>query len=188
MTSYDAAGKVVEALTRQPWDVAFMAGEPERAQLLAFSPPYVFIDGTYLVRAGAPYSHAADLDRPGVRIAVARGAAYDLFLSRTLKNAQLLRADTSTAAIALFQAQGLDAAGGVRQALVEAKGKDERVLDDSFTRIEQAVAVPRGRDLAARYVADFVEEMKASGAVRRALDESGQKGATVAPPKAALKP
>jgi polar amino acid transport system substrate-binding protein len=183
LTAYDAAGKVFDALEQQAWDVAFLAVEPERATKIAFSSPYVFIDGTYLVRAGAPLLQVGDLDKAGIRIAVGRGAAYDLFLTRTLKNAELVRAPTSAAAFDVFKAQGLDAVAGVRQALMDMRGAsaDYRVLDDSFTRIEQAVAVPRGKDDAARYIQAFIQEMKASGAVRRALDEDGQTGATVAP-------
>jgi polar amino acid transport system substrate-binding protein len=175
---------VFEALDTGAWDVAFLANEPERAQKIVFSPPYAFIDGAYLVRKDSPIQTPADADRAGVRIAVGRGAAYDLVLSRTLKNAELVRFTTGNEAIAMFQRDRLDAAAGVRQALMDAASAapDLRVLEGSFTRIEQAVAVPRGRDAGATYVAQFLEEMKASGAVRRALDATGQSGATVAPP------
>jgi polar amino acid transport system substrate-binding protein len=184
LTPYDAAGKVFDAMEQQAWDVAFLAIEPERATKINFSAPYVFIDGTYLVKAGAPMQHVGDMDKAGLRIAVGRGAAYDLFLSRTLKNAELVRAPTSAAAFDVFKAQGLDAVAGVRQALMDMKGTsaDYRVMDDSFTRIEQAIAVPRGKEEGARYIQVFIAEMKRSGAVRRALDADGQTGATVAPP------
>lgn len=181
LTGYDAAGKVFEALDRQAWDVAFLAIEPERATRIDFSPPYVFIDGTYLVRTDSPIRTAEDADRAGVRIAVGQGAAYDLFLTRTLKQGELVRAPTSADAIALFKSGNLGAAAGVRQALVDAEGPGFRVLADSFTRIEQAMAVPKGREPGAAYVRQFIEEMKASGLVRRALDQTGQTGATVAP-------
>ena len=181
---FDAAGRVFDSLESGAWDVAFLAIEPERATKIDFSPPYVYIDGTYLVRADAPFRRVDDLDGEGVTISVGRGAAYDLFLTRTIRNAELKRAATSPAAIEVFLAGGADAAAGVRQALMDAaRGRrDLRVLEDRFTRIDQAMAVPRGRDAGAAYVKVFLEEMKASGRVRTALDATGQDGAVVAPP------
>ena len=185
MTSYDAAGKVFDALEKGAWDVAFLGNEPERAQKIDFTPPYVFIDGTYLVRKDSPIRGVEDADKPGYKITVGRGAAYDLFLTRNLKNAQLVRGDTGAVALATFKSEKLDAMAGVRQFLMDAAEKDPslRVLDSSFMRIDQSVAVPRGRSpQATRFVRQFLEEMKANGTVRRALDESGQRGAKVAPP------
>jgi polar amino acid transport system substrate-binding protein len=184
LTAYDAAGQVFDSLESGAWDVAFLAIEPERAAKIDFSQPYVYIDGTYLVRRDAPFRRVEDLDRKAVTIAVGRGAAYDLFLTRTLKNAELKRAPTSAAAVEMFKAGGADAAAGVRQALLDAaRGRNDlRVLADRFTRIDQAMAVPRGRAAGAAYVRTFLEEMKASGRVRAALDATGQDGAVVAPP------
>jgi polar amino acid transport system substrate-binding protein len=181
---YTAAGMVFDAMDKGAWDVAFLAIEPERATKVDFSPPYVFIDGTYLVRKDSPFQKADDLDRPGIRIAVGRGAAYDLYLSRTLKNAELRRAPTSVAAMQMFVDERLDAAAGVRQALADyAREKPElKVLGDSFSRIDQAIGVPKGRTVGAAYIRAFVEEMKRSGEVRRSLDETGQASAGVSPP------
>jgi polar amino acid transport system substrate-binding protein len=181
---YTAAGMVFDALDKGAWDVAFLAIEPERATKVDFSPPYVFIDGTYLVRKDSPFQKAVDLDRPGLRVAVARGAAYDLYLSRTLKSAELLRAPNGVAAMQMFVDEHLDAAAGVRQALADyARDKPElKVLGDSFSQIDQAIGIPKGRSAGAAYVRAFVEEMKASGEVRRALDETGQASAGVSPP------
>jgi polar amino acid transport system substrate-binding protein len=181
---YDAAARVFEAAGSGAWDIAFLANEPERAAKISFSAPYVSIDGTYLVRRDAPFARVADLDRKGITIAVGQGAAYDLALTRVLKNAELKRAPTSAAAIALFLSGATDAAGGVRQALMDAARtrNDVRVLPDRFTQIEQCMAVPRGREAGAAYVRAFLEEMKASGRVRAALDATGQDGAVVSPP------
>ncbi|MGQ6139464.1 transporter substrate-binding domain-containing protein, partial [Serratia sp. IR-2025] len=118
LVTYDAAGKVFADLDSGAWNLAFMAIEPVRAAQIAFSEPYVIIEGTYLVANDAPYFEVAQLDRPEVRIAVGQGAAYDLFLSRTLQQAQLVRAATSAEAIALFFERGLEAAAGVRQPLL----------------------------------------------------------------------
>lgn len=181
---FAGGGPVFDALDHQGWDLAFLAIEPARATKIDFSPPYVLIDGTYLVFSDSPYRKAADLDHAGARIAVAKGAAYDLYLSRTLKHADLQRADTSRDGIELFKARKLEAAAGLRQALIEAaKGRsDLRVLDDRFERIEQAIAVPRGREAGSAYVRAFIESMKASGAVRAALAASGQDEGLAAPP------
>ena len=181
---YPAAGQVVDAMDKNIWDMAFMAREPERAAKIDFSPAYVTIDGTYMVRKDSPLRTLADFDKPGVRIAVGKGAAYDLFLSRTLKQAELRRAATSTAAVDLFVSDKLDAVAGVRQFLADKarQNPDWRVLDDSFQSIEQAIGVPHGHPEAAAYIRAFVEEMKASGQVRKALDATGQTSARVAPP------
>lgn len=181
---YPTAGAVIPGLTADRWDIAFLAGEPERAALIQFTAPYVYIDATYLVREDAPFRKAADLDAAGVRIAVGKGAAYDLALTRLLKAASLVRAATSAAAIDQFMDEGLEAAAGIRQALDDAAKvrPGYRVLADSFSRVEQGMAVPQGRPLAAAYVAAFLEEKKASGFIREALDRHGQASATVAPP------
>ena len=183
---FNSAGNVFDALDKGQWDLAFLAVEPERATKIDFSPPYVFIDGTYLVRNSSAYQGVADLDRPGAKIVVGRGAAYDLFLSRTLKQAELVRAPTSPDAISLFlndKTGTLDAAAGVRQALVDAsRGRsDVRVLADRYARIDQAIAVPQGRKNAAAYVRQMLEGMKKSGQIRAALNATGQDGAVVAP-------
>jgi polar amino acid transport system substrate-binding protein len=170
--AYPSAGMVFDALNHGAWDVAFLAVEPERALKVDFSPPYVSIDGTYLVRKDASYRRVADLDRPGVRIAVGRGAAYDLYLKRTLKQAKLLRAINGAEAIKMFVDDRLDAAAGVRQVLAGyAKDKPElRVLSDAFSKIDQAIGVPKGHPAGAAYIRAFVEEMTASGQVRKALE------------------
>jgi len=185
LVTYLSAGMVFDAVERDEWDIAFLAIEPERAEKIRFSPPYVYIDGTYLVRADSPYADISDLDREGVTIAVGRGAAYDLYLTRNLQSATLLRIATSAEAIAEFKAGGAVAAAGVRQALEDAAREDTqlRVLEDRFMQIGQGIAVPNARAAAgADYVDMFVEEMKANGRVRAALDASGQDRVQVPPP------
>jgi polar amino acid transport system substrate-binding protein len=180
---FDGAGAIFNVGDKDVWDLAFLAIEPERATKIDFSPPYLTIDGTYLVRTDAPFRNAADLDQPGVRIAVGRGAAYDLFLTRTLKRAELRRAPTAAASVDMFVSEGLEAAAGVRQYLVERAQANPglRVLADRFTGIEQAMGVPKGRQAGAAYVNAFIEDMKASGEVRKALDATGQASVVVAP-------
>jgi len=180
--TYDTAGKLADGVRSDAWDVAFLAGEPERAQEIAFSPPYVQIEGTYMVRRDSPLKAVADVDRAGTRVAVGNKTAYDLFLTRNLKQAELVRSPTSLDAIAAFGADAkLDAVAGVRQTLTMAAQKDKnlRVMDDSFQVIRQASGVPRGRAEAARYLSAFIEEMKASGFVKRSLEASGNGDVTV---------
>ena len=180
--TYDTAGKLADGVRSNAWDVAFLAGEPERAREIAFSPPYVQIEGTYMVRKDSPLQRVADVDRKGIRVAVGNKTAYDLYLTRNLEQAELVRSPTSLDAIAAFGADAkLDAVAGVRQTLTMAAQKDKnlRVMDDSFQVIRQASGVPRGRAEAARYLSAFIEEMKASGFVKRSLEASGNGDVTV---------
>jgi polar amino acid transport system substrate-binding protein len=183
--TFEAAGKAFEAAKDNKVDVLFVAIEPVRAADVEFSPPYVLIEGTYMVLRDSPLKEIADVDRAGVRIAIGRGSAYDLYLTRTLKNATLVRAATGgcCAMIDQFRAEKLEAVAGVRQPLVEyAKSHpDVRVMDGRFQEIRQAMGTPKGRLAAAAYLRIFVEEMKASGFVADALKRSNQPDAQVAP-------
>lgn len=176
MTTFDAAGKVFAALEQDAWRVAFLAIEPVRAAQIEFTEPYVLIEGTYLVRSDSSWQRVEELDQAQTRIAVGRGAAYDLYLSRTLQTASLERAETSAGAVDLFIASSLDAAAGVRQPLEQfaQRNPDYRVLDGAFTAIRQAMAVPKGKDAGADYVREFIERRLAEGFVRGALLASGQ--------------
>jgi polar amino acid transport system substrate-binding protein len=182
---FDAAGKVFEALKAGAWDVAFLAIEPVRAAEIAFTAPYVIIEGVYLVPKDSPLRAVADVDRDGVRIAVNKGSAYDLYLSRTLKHAKLVRGESG---VGLFVRDKLEAAAGVKQPLVEyAKTNPAvRIMDGRFMEIRQAMGTPKlryeGRDAAPRYLHTFVEEMKATGFIAKALQRSNQPDAAVAPP------
>ena len=180
---YETAGSVVDALARGEWDVAFLAEEPARADRVVFSTPYVVIEGTYMVWAQAPFAAASELDAPGIRIAVGLNAAYDLFLTRTLKQAEILRAPSPSAALELFYNDRLEAAAGVRQALDSfAAGKpDLRILPDAFMSIRQTVASPLGRVAGSAYLQSLVAELKSSGWIRAALDRNEQAGVPVAP-------
>lgn len=181
---FDAAGKAVEAIKTAQADIAFVAIDPVRGADMLQTPPYVIIEGAYLVRQDSPIKTNAEVDRPGNRIAVGNGSAYDLYLSREIKAAALLRAPTSPAVVDYFLAQGLEVAAGVKQQLqLDAKRLPGlRLLDGRFMVIQQAMGVPKGRETGARYVTAFVEEMKASGFVAEALSRHGIEGAAVAPP------
>ena len=159
----------------------FLAIEPVRAAEIAFSAPYVIIEGVYMVPKTSSLQTPADVDNPGVRVSVNKNSAYDLFLTRTLEKAQLVRSDDG---VQLFVQDKLEVAGGVKQPLVAyAKtNPDVRILPERFMEIQQAMGTPQGRDPAgAAYLRTFVEEMKASGFVAAALKRSNQPDAAVAP-------
>lgn len=182
--SYEAAGRVTDDATKNVWDIAFVARDPKRAEDITFTDAYVIIEGAYMVPVSSPLQKNEDVDAPGVRIAVGRGSAYDLWLSRNIKRASIVRAPTSPASVEMFARDKLDVAAGVKQPLVEYVMKhpaDARMLPGRFMVIEQAMATPRGRPNASKYLSDFIDEMKASGFVAQALDRSGQKDAAVAP-------
>jgi polar amino acid transport system substrate-binding protein len=179
---FDAAGKVFEAVKAGKADVVFLAIEPVRAAEIAFTAPYVIIEGVYMVPKNSALKTVADVDRAGVRIGVNKNSAYDLYLTRTLKAAKLVRGDDG---VALFVNDKLEAAGGVKQPLLAyAKtNPDVRIMDGRFMEIQQAMGTPQGRDPAgAKYLRAFVEEMKAAGFVADALKRSNQPDAAVAPP------
>jgi polar amino acid transport system substrate-binding protein len=184
LVPYDAAGKVFTALTEDAWDVAFLAIDPLRSKEIAFSPPYLLIEGKFMVRDDSPVSCSAEVDRPGVRVAVGAGSAYDLYLTRTLQHAQLLRQPTAGAAFAQFADEELEAAAGVMQVVEQyvASHAGLRIVDDSFMAIAQAIGVPAQRRAVAPVLWQFVEELKDSGFIAAALSRSGQHGVSVAPP------
>jgi len=181
--TYTAAGQVFDALDRDEWDIAFLAVDPQRATKLTFSPPYVMIEGTYVVAASSPFHSVGDLDKEGNRISLTVNAAYDLFLTRNLKHAQIVRAATPAAALEQFLNGGCEAAAGVRQVLERSSGSDPelRILPDHFTVIQQALAVRSDLQAGSDFLRSFIEEMKETGFVREALDKSGQTDVTVAP-------
>lgn len=181
--TYDTAGPMAAGAQKGEWDVAMLAADPARSEEIAFSAPYVLIEGTYMVPQDSPLKRIEDFDRAGLRIAVGLKTAYDLYLTRTLKNATLVRAPTSLAAVEEFRAQRLDAVAGVKNPLeaIAAKDRSVRVIPGNFMTIGQASGVPKSRPNAAKYLRDFIEEAKASGLVARKLLQSGVTDATVAP-------
>ncbi|MCC6592309.1 MAG: ABC transporter substrate-binding protein [Xanthomonadales bacterium] len=172
---YASAGNIVAAAGSGAWDIAYLAIDAARASELEFTTAYLEIEGSYLVPAGSPLQRMADVDREGVRIAVTSRSAYDLYLTRELQHARLVRAESTPMSIELMVSHDLDAVAAVRTALVSAARRmpGSRVLDGHFMSIPQAVAVPKGRLAAARYVGRFVEDAKASGFVAAALSRHG---------------
>jgi len=185
----DAAGKITESAKDNVWDIGYLAIDPRRANEIDFTAAHVELEGTYLVPPGSALDKIQDVDRPGVRIAVTGESAYDLFLTRTLKHAQIVRAVNTPKSFDLLVDQQLDAVAAVRTALVTAAKRLPgcRVLSGHFMTIPQAAGVPKGRPAAARYVRAFIEEMKATGFVANALQKYGlgPDDAIVAAPAAA---
>ena len=183
LVTVNSAGASVEAVKAGQVDIAFVAIDPVRGADMLQTPPYVVIEGAYLVKNDSPIKTNADVDRPGNRIVVGNASAYDLFLTRELKAARLVKAPSSPAVTDTFLAQNIEVAAGVKQQLqADAKRLPGlRLLDGRFMLIQQAMGLPKGRDDAARYVDAFVEEMKASGFVAEALARHGIEGAAVAP-------
>ncbi|HEX4522416.1 MAG TPA: ABC transporter substrate-binding protein [Casimicrobiaceae bacterium] len=184
---YDAAGKVVAALASQAWDICFLAIDPLRAADISFTAPYVVIEGVYMVADRSPIGANADIDRSGTRVGVIVGSAYDLFLSRELKQAALVRASSFDAVLALWTQGELDCIAGVKPQLEGAARSMPglRILPGRFMAINQAMGTPRGREAGAKYLRDFVEEMKRSGFIARSFARHRIEGASMAPAAAA---
>jgi polar amino acid transport system substrate-binding protein len=179
--NFESPGKMADAV--KTWDVAFLGAEPARANEIDFTPAYVEIEATYLVPPGSPLKTIADVDRAGVRISVSGRSAYDLYLSRALKHAELVRSEGLDASYDRFIADKLDALAGLRPRLVldAQRIPGAKILDGRFTAIQQAVATPKGRPAGAQYLRDFVAEVKASGFVADLIERNGARGLSVAP-------
>jgi polar amino acid transport system substrate-binding protein len=179
---YANANRLARAVDAGEWDISFLAAEASRTGI-TFTPGYAEIDATFLVPAGSPLRTIAEVDRSGIRVAVAGNGASDLTLTRTLKNAQLVRARSVADAVQVFVADKLEALAHLRPQLVMEANKlpGSRVLDESFTVLPQVIGSPKGRDAAAKYLREFVEDVKASGLVARLIEKAGVRGMPVAP-------
>jgi polar amino acid transport system substrate-binding protein len=182
--SYKSAGALADSVTTGAWEISVLGDEPERAKVIDFAPPLTELEATYLVPAGSPIKSVGEVDRAGVRIVSPAKSAYDLYLTRTIKNAQLIQIAGSKAAQDHFVKEKLDALAGLRQGLVELAPTlaGSRILDGNFTTVRHTVGTPKGLHAAAAYLRDVVEDVKASGLVTKWIEKSGVKGLKVAPP------
>jgi polar amino acid transport system substrate-binding protein len=182
LVCFDAARKSFEALTTGRADICFLAIEPARAEEVAFTAPYVIIEGVFAVRRESSLLGVTNVDRAGVRVGVKRGSAYDLYLTRTLRHATIVRGDEG---VDVFLAEGLEAAAGIRQPITQfvAENPEFRVIDERFMEIRQAVGTTKTRhpDTVA-YLHALVEDLKSRGFIADSLIRSNQPDATVAPP------
>ena len=180
----DAAGKSVEVVARGDADIGFFAIDPVRGEEIAFTAPYVLIEGCYLVPELSPIRNNGEVDREEHTVVVGKGSAYDLFLTRELRHAHIVRAPTSPAVVDFFLEQRADVAAGVKQQLQADAQRIPglRLLDGRFMVIQQAMGVPKRQGpQAAAFLSAFVEDAKASGFVAQALTRHRIQGASVAP-------
>ena len=175
---FDTAGKLFGAVKAGQCDVGFLGNEPQRASEVAFTGPYLEIPVTFLVPEGSPIRAIADVDRKGVRIAVSERSAYDLYLSRYLKQAEIVRAPGIAASFDWFVERKLEVLAGLKPKLMEENARlpGSRILEGQITGVQQSIAAPSGRDAAARYLREFVDDVKRSGFVSAAIAKNGVKG------------
>lgn len=183
LVEYTSVAKVVEDAKANAWDIAVVAFDPARRNVLDFAPPHMVVDLTYLVAPGSGIKSAADADKAGVRIGAARGAATALLLERTLKNAMLVPAENEPAVFESLRAGNVDAIAQNRFLLLGLADRlpGSRVVSDRFAAAEMTIVLPKGRTAALAYVGEFVADAKKSGSVARAIDASGLRGVSVAP-------
>ena len=181
--TFKTPGELADAATEDVWDIGLIGAEPERARHISFTKAYSEIEATYLVPAGSPLQSIEDVDQPGIRISVPARAAFELWLTDNIKHAELHRA-VGRQAYEDFVEQGFDALAGLRAGLINDVDNlpGSRILDGKFTSVQQAIGTPKGRDAAANFLADFVEEAKSTGFVGELIEQFGVSGRlTVAP-------
>jgi len=181
---FDTPGELADAAVDDSWDIGNIGAEPERAKTIAFTAAYVEIEATYLVPAGLAIQSIDAVDREGIRIGVYGRSAYGLWLSDNIRHAELVRKDSHDACLDLLAEYKIDVLAGLRSQLVKdvAKFPGARVLEGQFTAVQQAIGTKPERELAVKYLAEFVEQAKASGLVARLIEKHGVEGQlTVAP-------
>jgi len=184
IVAYDSVAIMGDAAPSGVWDIAFLGSDPKREALMSFTAAYLEIEATYLVPGASPLRNAAEVDREGVRVAAPARANYELFLSRTLKAARLVSTASNDAAFDLLKTGQVEALAGLTQALHDKLRQlpGARILAGRFMGVQQSIAVPKGRDAGLAYLRHVVEEAKASGLVARAIERTGARGVSVAPP------
>ena len=180
--TFETAGLMADAVKANAWDIAFLANEPERANEISFTAPYLEIEANYLVPAGSRIRSVSEVDRDGVRIAISDKSAYDLFLSRTLVRATLVRGHRMGGSYERFIAEKLDVLAGIKPWLmtIAEKLSGSRILDEPFMTVQQCIGVPRGRESGAAYLREFTEDVKASGFLAGAISRLGLRGVSIA--------
>ena len=184
IVAYDSVAVMGDAAPSGVWDIAFLGSDPAREKIMSFTAAYLEIEATYLVPGPSTLRTAADVDRDGIRVAAPARANYELFLSRNLKRAQLVSTAGSEAAFELLATGKVDALGGLTQALLGLAPKlsGSRLLEGRFMGVQQSIAVPKGKDAGLGFLRGVVEDAKRSGLVARAIERTGAKGVSVAPP------
>jgi polar amino acid transport system substrate-binding protein len=176
--TFASPGEVADGVATDAWDIGLIAADPSRAESINFTLAYVEVEATYLVAEGSSFQSVADVDQPGIRIAVSERSAYDLYLTRALEQAELVRAKGMGGAVELLTSQNLDALAGLRPALNVEMGKlpDTRILEDRYTSIQQAIGAKPGNAAVAEFLATFVAESKANGLIAGLIEKHGVTG------------
>ncbi len=184
LVPFASPGLLADAVDDNVWDIGNIGAEPQRAEKIAFSAAYCEIEATYLVPAGSPIQSMEEVDKAGVRISVTGRSAYGLWLENNIRNAELVRTDTLDASFDTFVEQKLDVLAGLKPRLLSDVEKlpGARILEGQFSAVQQAIGTPRKNTAAAKWLADFVEEAKASGLVQSFIDKHKVIGLSVAPP------
>ena len=182
---YPSVGALLEGGKSGAWDVAFVGFSPERAKEWDFVALHLQIEFGYLVPPGSPISEMADVDRVGVRVAVQEKSQPDVFISRTLKNATLVRGPSLAATLDMLASGKADVIFSIKPSLFEVSNRlpGSRVLDGRLGIDPHAMVMPKGRNLGAAYAREFIEHAKAGGLVKSAMERVGMRGAVVAPPQ-----
>jgi polar amino acid transport system substrate-binding protein len=182
--TFKSPGELADQAGKGVWDIGLIGAEPQRAETIAFTAAYVEIEATYLVPAGSRLKTIADVDSPGVRIAVAGRSAYGLWLDRNIRHAELVRADSLGGATEQFIQGKLEALASLRPGLLAdlAKLPGARIIEGKFSAVQQAIGTAKRNTAGASYLSDFVEEAKASGLVARLIERHKVRGLSVAPP------
>jgi polar amino acid transport system substrate-binding protein len=182
LRQYEKVGEVADGAKKGEWDVAFIGAEPQRAAEIDFTAPYVEIEAMYLVPAGSPIRSIAEVDRKGVRIAVAARSAYHLWLERNLRNAELVVGDSIDGSWQRFVNEKLEVLAGLKPKLLQERDKlpGSRILEGRFTAVQQAIGTPKGRPAGAAYLRKFAEDVKASGLVAELIARHKIQGLSVA--------
>jgi polar amino acid transport system substrate-binding protein len=184
--TYPRPDALADAAGTGAWDIGLIGAEPARAEKIAFSAAYAEIESTYMVPPGSPISSMAEIDRPGIRISVARGSAYVLWLVRNIKHAELVHSASIDASFQRFRDEGLEVLAGLRPRLITdvTAMAGATILPGGFSSVQQAVGTARANRAGAAFLAEFVEEAKRDGLVARLIERFGVRGLTVAPARA----
>jgi len=176
--TYQSPGLLADGAAEEAWDIGLIAAEPSRAETIAFTAAYAEIEATYLVPTGSPIGSVEEVDRDGVKILVSGRSAYDLYLTRSLKHAELTRGQGTDATFELFTCGGFDALAGLRPSLLslEMKLDGSRVLDGYFTSVQQAIGTPKSNDAGAQFLSEFAEGSKANRFVDLLIEKYGLTG------------
>ena len=184
IVAYDSVAVMGDDAPTGKWDIAFLGSDPAREKIMSFTAAYIELDATYLVPGASPLKNASEVDRAGLRITAPARANYELYLQRNLKHAKLLSVANNDAALELMTTGKADALAGLTQGLanMSAKFPGSRIVEGRFMAVQQSIAVPKGREAGLSYLRSVVEDAKGSGLVARAVEKTGAKGVTVAPP------